>query len=94
MGSSFEPMNGRGLYNLKSFNQLAPLSGCGFLVGCVAVALTGCVVVALAGCVAIVATCCVANNVACCVANIVCIVVQSDSNINLVAVSNPPCGAA
>ena len=94
MGSSFELTKGRGLYRLKYFNQLTPLSGCGFLAGCVAVTSTGCVATALAGCVAIATTCCVANNVACCVVSIVYIVVLIDSNINLVAGSNPACGAA
>ena len=56
MGSSFEPTNGWGLYHLKFFNQLAPVSGCGLLAGCIATASIGCVAIA--------ATCCVANNVA------------------------------
>ena len=94
VGSSFEPTNGQGLYHLKSFNQLAPLSGCGLLAGCIANASTGCVAAALVGCMAIVASCCVANNVAYCVASIVCIVVCCDSNINLVAWSNLARGAA
>ena len=94
MGSSFEPINGRGSCCLKSFNQLVPLSGCGFLAGCVDAASTGCVAVALAGSIAIAATCCVANNVAYCVANIVCIVISSDSKTICVARSNPAYGAA